>query len=451
MTTNVMLEGLTYTTRTFGCQMNLSDTEKIWGLLDAHGMVAVQEIEDAEVVIYVTCCIREAADTRLFGQINSMKNLTLPPSGRRIVALGGCIAQRDREALLDKLEHVDIVFGTHTLSDLPALIRQALTGQRGIKIEEASQDLQFNLPIRREHPYHAWLPIITGCNNFCSYCIVPHVRGREHSYSFDGIVQQARLLADDGVQEVTLLGQNVNSYGRDRYGHPRFAELLYALGETGIPRIRFVTSHPKDLLPETIQAIGDVKQVMPALHLAVQSGSDAILSKMNRGYTCDKFLRLVDTLRNAVPSIALSTDVIVGFPGETQQDFNQTLSLVQEVGFSQAFTFIFSPRDGTPAAKLSDDTPHEIIQERFDQLVLAVQESAHAFNQPFTDKTIDVFIEGTSKRDASVLTGRSPHDQTVHVAMNPKKRLEDYLGKILPVHIEKARTWYLSGSLTEIE
>jgi tRNA-2-methylthio-N6-dimethylallyladenosine synthase len=309
----------------------------------------------------------------------------------------------------------------------------------------------FNLPIQREFAWHAWLPIMTGCNNFCSYCVVPYVRGREASRPFEAIVREAHQLVADGVQEITLLGQNVNSYGRDLYGEPRFAEVLRAVGASGIKRLRFATSHPKDLSDHSIAAFAETSAVMPQLHLPAQSGSNAILAAMNRGYTVEQYQKRIEAVRLACDAqgkdVAFSTDIIVGFPGETAEDFAATMELVASVGYSQVFTFIYSRREGTPAAALDDATPREVIQERFDALVSLVQKSAFEQNQKELGCVLPVLFEGASKRDAGILTGKSPKNQTVHIPLPAEKSVGDFAGRLLDVRVEEARTWYLRGSL----
>ena len=444
------LSGTTYLVRVFGCQMNFHDGERVRGMLESAGSVPVETVEEADIVVYLTCCVREAADTRLYGQVASMRNV--PPregSRRRIVAIGGCIGQRDGEHLFDELDNVSVVFGTHTLYRLPALLAEALSGTRrlvALSETDAEGMSSTDLPTKRDEGFHAWVPITYGCNNFCTYCIVPYVRGREHSRAFEDVLEETGRLVAEGVQEITLLGQNVNSYGRDLYGAPRFAELLRAVGSSGIPRLRFATSHPKDLSDETIAAMAETPAVMPALHLPAQSGSSRILKLMHRTYDRDGYLALVDRIRNAMPQIALSTDIIVGFPGETEEDFLDTLSLVQGVGYAQVFTFIYSKREGTPAARMVDDTPHEVIQERFDRLVAAVQEGALAYNTRDTGARMPVLFESLSKRDETMLTGRSPKNQTVHVPLPQGSNADDFIGTIRDVKIEEARTWYLRGS-----
>lgn len=443
----------TFCVRTFGCQMNKHDSERICGTLEALGALPVETYDEADIVIFMTCCVREAADVRLMGQVASLKNLPLRPNApveKRIIAVGGCIGQRDGEKLVESLPHLDVVFGTHNLASLPQLLERVLTfGGHQVEVKEESTQFPTDLPSDREHAWAAWLPITIGCNNFCTYCIVPYVRGREKSRSLEDIISEAKALVDSGVKEITLLGQNVNSYGRDLYGEPRFAKALDAVHESGIERIRFATSHPKDLSDEVIKRFATLPHLMPALHLPVQSGSNRMLEAMNRGYTREHYLELIEKVRNACPGIALSSDIIVGFPGETEQDFQDTYDLVKQVGYNQVFTFIYSKREGTPAATMQDDTPHEVIQERFDRLLKLVQDQAWKKNQANQDTIVEVLVEGASKRDPHVLSGRSPRNQTVHAAIPHTLSANALAGTLVSVHITEAKTWYLTGEIID--
>ncbi len=443
------LSNARFALKVFGCQMNRSDAENMAGLLCECGARQVDDSADADITIFVTCCVREHADSRVYGQIASMCNDPVAAGsaiGRRIVAVGGCMAQRDGESLLDKLPNVDVVFGTHNISELPQMLASAIyDGERIAKLQEDAPPADAMAPRRRENSFQAWLPIMKGCNNYCTYCVVPYVRGREMSRPLEDVVKEAQFLVADGVREITLLGQNVNSYGRDLYGKPRFAEVLRAVADTGIDRLRFVTSHPKDLSDATIEAMAELDCVMPQLHLPVQSGSNSILKAMNRRYTRESYLERVEALRSAVDGIALSTDVIVGFPGETQKDFDQTCDLVEKVGYSQAFTFIYSKRQGTPAATMPDDTPREVIQQRFDFLVKIVQDGAYKANQAELGQVVQVLVEGPSKRDPSMMSGRSPKNQTVHFPLDKGVDAASLVGQMIDVKVDLARTWYLSG------
>lgn len=431
--------------------MNKHDSERIGGMLEGLGGLMVETVEDADILVYMTCCVREAADTRLYGQVASLKNVPLrkgSPLKKRIIAVGGCIGQRDGEELTKKLPHLDVVFGTHNLASLPRLLQGVIEeGGHQVEVLDASSSFPTELPTAREHSWAAWLPITIGCNNFCTYCIVPYVRGREKSRPIEDIVAEAERYVAAGVKEITLLGQNVNSYGRDLYGSPRFAQILDALDQTGIERLRFATSHPKDLSDEVIAKFGKLRSLMPALHLPAQSGSDAVLKAMNRRYTSEHYLQLIDKLRDACPDIALSTDIIVGFPGETEQDFEDTARLVDMVGYHQVFTFIYSKREGTPAAKMVDNTPHVVIQNRFDRLVDIVQKHAYEKNQLDLGATVPVLVEGTSKRDELLIAGKSPKNQTVHAPLPSGVSAQQLAGTIVDVHIDEAKTWYLSGEI----
>lgn len=446
-----MLKNARFCITTFGCQMNKHDSERISGMLQCIGLEPVDTIPECDIAIFMTCCVREKADERLLGQVASMKNIKLRKGtkfDKRYVCIGGCIGQRDGEKLLEQLGHVDVVFGTHNLDEFPQLLQDAVDeGTRKARVVEGRAEFHDELPEAREHAWAAWLPITVGCNNFCTYCIVPYVRGREISRPFEEIERAAAAYVEAGVKEITLLGQNVNSYGRDLYDQPRFADVLDAVSKSGVERIRFATSHPKDLSDAVIERFATLPHLMPALHLPIQAGSDRILEAMNRKYSAEHYLGLIEKLRAARPDIALSTDIIVGFPGETEEDFQRTFDVIQEVGYTQVFTFIYSKREGTPAAKIEDSTPREVIQDRFDRLRTVVEDGALACNKTYTGSTVDVLFEGSSKKDALVVAGKSPHNVTVHVTVPNKEAVEQLEGSILPVHIEEAKTWYLKGTL----
>ena len=430
--------------------MNLHDSERVSGLLDSCGCLEVETPEEADIVIFMTCCVRENADTRLYGQASAVVSMPPSPSGKRVLAVGGCIAQRDGERVRENIPGVNVVFGTSALASVPALLEEAFASSSRkvlFDVDEGDRPFATELPSHRAQSFHAWVPIMTGCNNFCTYCVVPYVRGRERSRVLERVVAECGQLVDDGVREICLLGQNVNSYGCDLYGKPRFAELLRAVGETGVERIRFTSSNPHDLVDETIAAMAETPAVMPHLHLAVQSGSTKVLRAMNRKYTREQYLDLARRIKDGVPGIALSTDIIVGFPGETEEDFLDTLSLVREVGFSSAYTFIYSKRAGTPAAKIVDPTPHVVIQNRFDRLAALVAELAHDANQADLDGISEILVEGPSKRDPMVLVGHSRKNQTVHFRAPEQLDPQTLVGTICDIHVREARTWYLAGEL----
>lgn len=442
------LAGMTYWQRTFGCQMNENDAERVSGMLEEAGALPVFTIEEADIAVFLTCCVREKAELRLMGQVASIKNVPNAHKTKRIIAVGGCVGQLEGVSLRDELSHVDIVFGTHNLGHLVDLIQRRLaTGEPQVETIDVNDGFSSDLPVRREKPWHAWVPIMTGCDNFCSYCIVPYVRGREMSRPLDDVAAELAMLADEGIREVTLLGQNVNSYGRDLYGTPRFAEVLSLAGESGVDRVRFVTSHPKDLLPETIEAMATYPNIMPQLHLPLQSGSNRILRAMNRSYTVEHYLDLVCDLRSARPDISLSTDIIIGFPGETEEDFAATLDVVREVGYGQMFRFIYSKRPGTPAATMPDDTPREVLQGRFERLEELAQASSLAENRREVGRILPVLVDASSRRDAGVLAGKSPKLQTVHALLADGMRIEDVIGQIVDVRIDDATTNYLQGTI----
>jgi len=475
-----------YFIKTFGCQMNKHDSEVAAGLLDLEGMTPADSPENADLIVFLTCCVRENADERLHGQVASLKALktsiadkqTLSESGQTppLIAVGGCIGQRDGGKLLDSLSHVDIVFGTHNLNRLPALYRQAVAKREAallkdsyipwrpeatVEIEQESDTFAADLPTTREHPWHAWLPITQGCDNFCTYCIVPYVRGAERSRPLADVVKQAEALVADGVLEITLLGQNVNSYGRDlvkgrhsdsnlpdnESGEPLFAEALKAVAATGIKRLGFATSHPKDLSQETIDVMASTPSVMHHLHLPVQSGSNKVLDDMGRCYTREQYLDLVARLRTAIPGITLSTDMIVGFPGESEEDFLMSLDLAKEVVFDQMFTFLYSKREGTPAAEMTNEVAADIAQERFERLVECVQSSARTSNEPLVGTVQEVLIEGASKRDSAMLTGRTFGAKVMHVPLPEGSSIEDFAGRIISAKVTEASTWFLRGEL----
>jgi tRNA-2-methylthio-N6-dimethylallyladenosine synthase len=438
----------TFSIRTFGCQMNKHDSERIAGLLEARGLTRAPARASADVVVFNTCCVRENADERLYGQVASLK-ADKGPDPAMLIAVGGCIGQRDGADLVRRLPHIDVVFGTHNLANLPALLDAAAESRKPVvEVLDASDGgFASDLPSAREHLWHAWVPITVGCDNHCTYCIVPYVRGRERSRPFDDVVAEVDRLKGEGVVEITLLGQNVNSFGRDLYGTPRFAELLRAVSATGIDRIRFTTSHPKDLSDDTIDAMAECPNVCRYLHLPVQSGSDQVLRRMNRHYTRDSYLALVGRLYTAMPDLALSTDVIVGFPGETEEDFEHTMRVVDSARYDQAFTFIFSPREGTPAARLADPVPRDVVQRRFDRLVGAVHASALAKNQAYVGTTRRVLVEGLSKRDATMLIGRTASNKVIHAPCPPRVAPTALAGSFVDIEITDAQTWFLMGCL----
>ena len=416
----------TFAIKTYGCQMNEHDSERLAGLLVADGLVPAASLEDADVIVLNTCCIRENADNRLYGHLGDLKALRERRPGLQI-AVGGCLAQMDRERVVERAGHVDVVFGTHNLAAAPGLLRRAATEGTIVEVLDAPDPAAGAhqapaLTAVRDVPWAAWMTIQTGCDNSCAFCIVPSVRGKEVSRPLDELVDEARTLADRGVVELTVLGQNVNSYGRDlTRRRPLFAELLRALGAIdGIERIRFTSPHPKDLRDETIAAMAETPAVCEQLHLPLQSGSDRVLTGMRRGYRAERYLSRLAAARAAIDDLAVTTDLIVGFPGETEADFDETLAVVAEAEFDGAYTFVFSPRPGTrAAADPSRFVDPEAVRDRFARLVAVVERSSLRRNAAREGRTEEVLCEGPSRKDPATLTARTRQGKPVHFAAGP--------------------------------
>ena len=446
--------GRKFFVRTFGCQMNEHDSERLAGLLGAEGMEPAESLDDADVVVFNTCCIRESADNRLYGQLGQLKTLRQRRPDLQI-AVGGCLAQKDRELVRHKAPHVDVVFGTHNLARAAELLRRAAREGPVVEVLDAPDSaLADHVPAisaARELPYAAWVTIQTGCDNSCAFCIVPAVRGPEVSRPVADLVGEVRSLARRGVVEVTLLGQNVNSYGRDlTRRRPLFAELLREIGAVeGVRRIRFTSPHPKDLRPETVAAMAEVGAVCEQLHLPLQAGSDRVLAAMRRGYTADRYLSRLAAARAVVDDLAVTTDLIVGFPGETEDDFAETLAVVAEAEFDSAYTFIFSPRPGTRAAAMKDAfVPADVVADRFERLRQVVERSALRRNQARVGRTEEVLVEGPSRREPAVLTGRTRQGKLVHFA--PWDGDGPAPGAFCDVEVNRAAPHHLFGSLVRV-
>ena len=427
-----------------GCQMNAHDSEKLEGMLDEMGFDRTDEETEADFIIYNTCCVRENAEQKVYGKLGWLKHYKETKNPDAVIALCGCMMQQETvlQTLRQKYRHVDIVFGTFNLYKLPELVATRMeSGETVYDIWQEQHEVVEDLPAIRHFPYKASVNIMFGCNNFCSYCIVPYVRGRERSRTPEDILAEVRRLAADGVKEVMLLGQNVNSYGKNLETPVSFAELLRMVNEVeGIERIRFMTSHPKDLSDELIQAMADCDKVCKYLHLPVQSGSDEILRRMNRHYTKESYMELVRKARAAMPDITLSTDIIVGFPGETEEDFEETMDVVQRVRYDSAFTFIYSKRTGTPAATMENQVPEDVIKDRFDRMLNILNPIVHEVHEEQLGKVMTVFAEEASKQDKTVLTGRADNNMLVHF-----KGTEDLIGQMVPVKITENKTFYLIG------
>ncbi len=434
----------TFHITTFGCQMNEHDSEVIDGLLTERGFSSVKERKDASIVIINTCSVRDNADKRFFGTLGQLKKRKeSDPSF--IVCVCGCMMQQQRvvDTIKAKYPRVDVIFGTNSIHHIPELIEKvAIEKEKVVDIIENTEEIVEGLPAKRLFDHKALVNIMFGCNNFCTYCIVPYTRGREKSRAPEAIVAEVKGLVADGVKEIMLLGQNVNSY--DGNG-TSFAELLKMLNDVdGLERIRFMTSNPKDLSDELIEAFAVCDKLCRNLHLPIQSGSNRVLKRMNRKYTREDYLKLIEKLRKTVPDITLSTDIIVGFPGETNEDFEETLSIVKEVEYDSAFTFIYSIRKGTPAEKFEDQIEESEKHRRFDLLVSAVNEISEKKNKAYQDRVEKVLVDGVSKNDKSTLTGRTDGFKLVNFAGN-----KELIGSIVDVKITDAKTFSLFGEVIE--
>jgi len=433
-----------YTIITYGCQMNHHDSEKISYLLENLGYEKENDIEKSDFIIYNTCLVRENAELKVYGQLGALKNLKRKKP-EMIIAVCGCMMQTGdaRATIISKYKHVDIIFGTKNISRLPSLIsRHRSTGEVIVDIEE-EDILDDDTPINREHPFIAYVNIMTGCNNYCTFCIVPYARGKEISRTPESIITEIKELANKGYKEITLLGQNVNSYGKTLRPKVSFPELLKMVNEVeGIERIRFLTSHPKDCSDELIEAIANLDKVCENIHLPFQSGSNRILKDMHRVYTREHYLDLIRKLKKKVPNITLSTDIIVGFPGETEEDFNDTLSLVENVEYDQGFTFLYSIRKGTKAAEMNEQIPHDIKQERFQRLIDTMYDIFYKKNKECVGKTYEVLVEGISKNNSEILTGRTRGYKLVHFKGGKRN-----IGQLVNVKITGHNSFALEGEL----
>lgn len=435
---------LTFCVTTFGCQMNARDSEKLRGILKEIGYLEAEE-ETADFVIYNTCTVRENANTRVYGRLGQLKPRK-KQNPYMMIGLCGCMMQEQEvvEKLKKSYSFVDIIFGTHNIFKFAELIVQRFSsGKPVIDIWEGTDAIVEDLPNQRKYSFKSGINIMFGCNNFCSYCIVPYVRGRERSREPQAILREIRRLADDGVVEIMLLGQNVNSYGKT-LDHPvTFAELLTEIEKIDkIKRIRFMTSHPKDLSDELIEVMSRSTKICRHLHLPVQSGSSRILQKMNRRYTKEQYLELTEKIRKAVPGISLTTDIIVGFPGETEEDFQETLDLVRKVRYDSAFTFIYSRRTGTPAANMEDQVPEDVVKNRFQRLLKEVQDIASEVCAVHEGTTQEALVESLSEHDPSMVTGRLSNNLLVHFPGG-----EELIGKLVPVYLKECKGFYYLGEL----
>ncbi len=415
-----MSSARTYEVRTYGCQMNVHDSERLTGLLEDAGYLRAAAGEQADVVVFNTCAVRENADNRLYGNLGHLAPVKAQRPGMQI-AVGGCLAQKDRGEITRRAPWVDVVFGTHNMGSLPALLERArIQDEAQVEILESLEVFPSTLPTRRESAYAAWVSISVGCNNTCTFCIVPALRGREKDRRPGDVLAEIGALVAEGVVEVTLLGQNVNSYGVEFGDRQAFSRLLRACGEVeGLERVRFTSPHPAEFTDDVIAAMAQTPTVMPQLHMPLQSGSDRVLRAMRRSYRQARFLGILDRVRAAIPDAAISTDIIVGFPGETEADFAETLRVVERARFAQAFTFQYSLRPGTPAAGMEHQVPKAVVQERYERLVDLVNDIAWRENQRLVGRRLELLVaEGEGRKDAAThrISGRAPDNRLVHVA-----------------------------------
>ncbi|MBS3986822.1 MAG: tRNA (N6-isopentenyl adenosine(37)-C2)-methylthiotransferase MiaB [Erysipelothrix sp.] len=431
-----------YMLHTFGCQANVRDSEVMAGILESLGFTMANSDEEADLILLNTCAIRENAENKVFGQIGNLKHLK-QRNPELIIGIAGCMAQEEVviNKILQSYHQVDLVFGTHNIHRLGDLVYKAMfTKEKTIEVYSKEGDIIENLPERRFGEHKAWVNIMYGCDKFCTYCIVPFTRGKERSRSIDDILDEVKDLKQRGFKEVTLLGQNVNSYGKDLDIEGGFAQLLKEVALTGIERIRFTTSHPWDFTQAMVETIASYPNIMPYIHLPVQSGNNDILKIMGRRYTVEEYLDTINRLKAAIPHVTFSTDIIVGFPNESDEQFEDTLKLYDHVGFDFAFTFIYSPRSGTPAAKFEDNISLEIKKKRLAALNERVKHFALLHNQKMVNQVVEVLVDGPSKKDPNVYSGYTPHQKLVNFKAENVKS-----GDIIQVLVKEAKTWFLLG------
>lgn len=438
-------KGLKYHIITYGCQMNVHDSEKLAGMVSEIGYTETSSQHDADLVLFNTCCVRENAELKVYGNVGALKAYK-QANPNMIIGVCGCMMQQEEIAkfIVDRFPFVDLVFGTHNLHRFPQLLLQALDSSHTIiEVLDEEGTIVEHIPTKRDKGVSAWTTIMYGCNNFCSYCIVPYVRGRERSRDPEEIVNEITKLGNQGYKEITLLGQNVNSYGKDMGGGYLFHDLLSDINKiNSIERIRFMTSHPKDLSKELIRTMANSEKVCEHLHLPIQAGNNRILKAMNRKYTREEYIGLVESVREAMPDIALTTDIIVGFPGESSQEFEDTLDIIKRLKFDSAYTFIYSPRKGTPAVNIEDKISIEEKKERLAKLIEIQSKISRMKNDAYIGKVKEVLVEGRSKTTDKVLTGRTRENKIVNFIADEK-----VIGQLIRVKITKARSWSLEGEV----
>ncbi|MFG6118330.1 tRNA (N6-isopentenyl adenosine(37)-C2)-methylthiotransferase MiaB [Thalassobacillus sp. B23F22_16] len=439
-------KGKKFMIRTYGCQMNEHDTEVMAGILEQMGYVSTNETKEADIILLNTCAIRENAENKVFGEIGHLKPLkTENPD--LIIGVCGCMSQEESvvNRILKKHQFVDLIFGTHNIHRLPQLVKEAMYGKEMVvEVWSKEGDIIENLPRSRKGKIKAWVNIMYGCDKFCTYCIVPYTRGKERSRLPEDIIQEVRHLAAQGYKEITLLGQNVNAYGKDLDFEYGLGDLMNEIHKIDIPRVRFTTSHPRDFDDRLIEVLAQGGNLLDHIHLPVQSGSSDVLKIMARKYTQESYLELVDKIRTAMPNATLTTDIIVGFPNETEEQFEETLTLVEEVGFESAYTFIYSPREGTPAARMKDNVPMEVKKERLQRLNKLVNAQSAEAMKKYEGEIVDVLVEGESKKNPDVLAGYTERNKLVNFK-GPKSAI----GEIVKVKINNAKTWSLDGEMVE--
>ena len=436
-------KGKKYFIRTYGCQMNVHDSEEIAGHLESIGFTEVDSIEEADLVVLNTCAIRENAHDKLFGFLGRCKHVKTTTNPNLIIAICGCMAQEENVAntIKEKHPYVDLVFGTHNICDLEKLLINK-TEKQNIEVFSCEGDVYENIPYKRDSKFKAWVNIQYGCDKFCTYCIVPYTRGKQRSRKSKDILKECQDLVDNGYIEITLLGQNVNAYGKDLEGEISFAELLQKVADTGIKRLRFVTSHPWDFTDEMIDCIANNDNIMPYIHLPLQSGSDKILKLMGRRYTKEEYLTLFNKIKEKVKGCSITTDIIVGFPNETEEDYNETLDVVNKCKYDSAFTFIYSPREGTPAAKIDDKIPMEVKEDRLHKLNEIINNYSLMHNKEYLNKEVEVLVEGINEKDNTKLYGYTDTMKLVNFEGN-----KDLIGTLVNVKITDAKSFSLDGKL----
>ncbi len=438
-----IVQGKKYLVKTFGCQANERDEEVIHGILQEIGYLPTTDEKEADLIILNTCAVRENAEDRVFGELGHLKGLK-QTNPNLILGICGCMIQQESvvERILQKYHHVDLIFGTHNLQNLPKLLQDIYlyNKEKVIEVYSIEGSVYENLPSHRNNRLKAWVNIMYGCDKFCTYCIVPYTRGRERSRLMEDILLEIQDLKNQGYQEITLLGQNVNAYGKDLKLGYDFGDLLIAAAKTDIPRIRFTTSHPWDFTSKMIDAMQQYGNIMPHVHLPLQSGDDDVLRRMGRRYTYTHYYQLYQEIRRKIPHVSITTDIIVGFPNESEEQFENTLKAMKQCEFDGAFTFIFSPRENTPAAKMEDSIPEDIKKQRFNRLLDVVADSANKRNQMYQDQIIKVLVEGSSKRNDMVLSGYSESNKLVNFTGDAS-----LVGRIVKVKITKVKSWTLEG------